>query len=90
MTSEKITRSARGSWAGRDSLTACHLLTVPLAGRMSLFFPFPARHLLLVTDCFVPLDSSIANVDDAVGVRGDVMLVGHKHDGIAGLVKPGE
>jgi hypothetical protein len=37
---------------------------------------------------FVGLDLAVADVDDAVGVRGDVVLVGDQEDGVALLVQP--
>ena len=37
-------------------------------------------------DLFVALHFAVADVDDAVGVHGDVVLVGHQHDRVALLV----
>jgi hypothetical protein len=32
---------------------------------------------------FIPLDDAVLDIDDAVGVLGDVVLVGDKDDGVA-------
>src|ERR1039457_3855612 len=41
----------------------------------------------LLPDSFVLLDFAVADVDDAVGVQGDIVFVGHQDDGIALLVE---
>ncbi len=38
-------------------------------------------------DSFVFFDFAVADVDDAPGVLGDVVLVGDQHDGVALLVE---
>ena len=44
--------------------------------------------LSCLPDLFVFFDFAVADVDDAVGVHGDIVLVGHQHDGVALLVQP--
>src|SRR5688500_1412347 len=50
----------------------------------------PDRFTLLWTrlpDLLVLFDFPVADVDDAVGVQGDVVLVGHQDNGIALLIE---
>jgi hypothetical protein len=46
--------------------------------------------LSLVTDFFVPFNAPIADVNDAMGVCGDVMFVRYQNNCVPSLVKPGE
>src|SRR5271166_6911042 len=43
-----------------------------------------------LSDFFVALHFSVADVDHAPGVHGDVVFVGHQHDGVALVMQPGE
>jgi len=40
-----------------------------------------------LADFLVFLDVAVAEVDDPAGVHGDVVLVGHQHNRVAGLVQ---
>ena len=42
----------------------------------------------VLLDSFVFFDFAVADVDDAVGVQGDVVFVGDQYDGVALLIQP--
>jgi hypothetical protein len=47
----------------------------------------PLGHVLFEGVGFVVLDLAVQELDDAVGMAGDVLLVGHEDDSVAPLVE---
>src|SRR5262245_52250443 len=83
--------TAQQPWPGRlpghRETTGRKAAPTPLSGRPSSVLCGLRGVALSPSLPLVAFDPAVTDVDDAVGVIGDVALVGHEDDGVAALVE---